>query len=445
MNLNVERRLRALVTSIATKITGPASATSGNIVSFNGTTGTLAQDSGVLASSVVVGPASSTDNAVVRFDSTTGKLVQNSGVIIDDSDNVGVGVTPTMSGAGYNGVHIHGSTTGGQLHLTGGSSGTSASDGTIITHQSADIYINNQENGNIYLYRNATQVAQFDTNNCLSIGTTAASASNYRMDIKSVSGANTYGVIRAASTYAAILSLAGNAKTPGTDAYELFQGGDSNGYIYNRANANIVFGTNNTQVAQFDSSGNLSIGTTGTGPRLYVVKSDNTNYLTDFANSFGSGNGYINRMQFSGSAPNNGTSIFSAMVDTGGSRCIIYSNGGIANYQANDSNLSDRNEKKDFEPSRSYLDAICKIPVQTFRYIDQTDDEKTLGVVAQDVQAVAPELVMESNWGTEEEPKMRLSVYQTDLQYALMKSIQELKERLDAATEEIRIIKGLQK
>jgi hypothetical protein len=64
-----------------------------------------------------------------------------------------------------------------------------------------------------------------------------------------------------------------------------------------------------------------------------------------------------------------------------------------------------------------------------------------LGVVAQDVQAVAPELVMESNWaGRDSEPKMRLSIYQTDLQYALMKCIQEqqaiiesLKARLDAA------------
>jgi len=36
----------------------------------------------------VVGPAGATDNAVTRFDGTTGRLVQNSGVIIDDSDNV---------------------------------------------------------------------------------------------------------------------------------------------------------------------------------------------------------------------------------------------------------------------------------------------------------------------------------------------------------------------
>ena len=36
----------------------------------------------------VIGPASSTDNAVARYNGTTGQLSQDSGVIIDDSDNV---------------------------------------------------------------------------------------------------------------------------------------------------------------------------------------------------------------------------------------------------------------------------------------------------------------------------------------------------------------------
>jgi DNA-directed RNA polymerase subunit L len=48
---------------------------------------------------------------------------------------------------------------------------------------------------------------------------------------------------------------------------------------------------------------------------------------------------------------------------------------------------------------------------------------------------------MESNWGTKDEPKMRLSIYQTDLQYALMKSIQELKAELDEAKAEIAALK----
>ena len=46
----------------------------------------------------VVGPASSTDNAVPRYDGTTGKLIQDSGVIVDDSDNIS-GVGTVSSGA----------------------------------------------------------------------------------------------------------------------------------------------------------------------------------------------------------------------------------------------------------------------------------------------------------------------------------------------------------
>jgi len=121
-------------------------------------------------------------------------------------------------------------------------------------------------------------------------------------------------------------------------------------------------------------------------------------------------------------------------------RFYVLSNGGIYNYSANNVNLSDRREKTNFAPSKSYLDTVCAIPVQTFNYIDQNMEEDgglTLGVVAQDVQAVAPELVKESNWGTQDEPKMRLSIYQTDLQYALMKSIQELKAINDTQAETI--------
>jgi hypothetical protein len=47
----------------------------------------------------VVGPASATDNAIARYDGTTGKIIQDSGVIIDDSDNVSGVVDLTLSGS----------------------------------------------------------------------------------------------------------------------------------------------------------------------------------------------------------------------------------------------------------------------------------------------------------------------------------------------------------
>jgi len=146
-------------------------------------------------------------------------------------------------------------------------------------------------------------------------------------------------------------------------------------------------------------------------------------------------------------SPNNtGSSFYSASDASFGTRFQVRSNGGIANFQANDVNLSDRREKTNFAPAKSYLNTLCNIPVQTFSYIDQNHEEDpglTLGVVAQDVQAVAPELVMESDWGTPENPKMRLSIYQTDLQYAMLKSIQELKEIIDKQQAKIESLESL--
>jgi hypothetical protein len=156
---------------------------------------------------------------------------------------------------------------------------------------------------------------------------------------------------------------------------------------------------------------------------------------------------YGMEVQYSGAAPNNTGNPYLECFDTGATRFVMRSNGGLANYQANNANLSDAREKENIKLAGNYLNKICAIPVKTFNYIDQNreeDDGLTLGVIAQEVQAIAPELVLESNWGAKGEPeKMRLSIYQTDLQYALMKCIQELNAKVEAQALEIQALKGV--
>jgi hypothetical protein len=191
-----------------------------------------------------------------------------------------------------------------------------------------------------------------------------------------------------------------------------------------------------------DTLGNLLVGTTSynTGSngntRLHVAVNTAAGYVANFLNTNAAPLGVLLRYT---ATPNNTTSEFLTAADQTATRATIRSNGGIANYSANNVNLSDRREKTNFAPAKSYLDAICAIPVQTFNYIDQSENDLglTLGVVAQDVQAVAPELVMESNWGTADDPKIRLSIYQTDLQYALMKCIQEQQALIQSLTDRI--------
>ena len=63
-------------------VTGPASSTSGNLVTFNGTTGKIIQDSGITIASLgdVDGPASAASGNIASYSGTTGKIIQDSGV-----------------------------------------------------------------------------------------------------------------------------------------------------------------------------------------------------------------------------------------------------------------------------------------------------------------------------------------------------------------------------
>ena len=125
--------------------------------------------------------------------------------------------------------------------------------------------------------------------------------------------------------------------------------------------------------------------------------------------------------------PNNTSSEFLYFTGGGNLRMSVRSNGGIANVQANDVNVSDVRLKKNIELAGNYLDKICAIPVKTFLYKDQTDEFLNLGVIAQDVESVAPELIDSGGFGETPEDGVPLkSIYQTDLQFALMKAIQEL-------------------
>lgn len=218
--------------------------------------------------------------------------------------------------------------------------------------------------------------------------------------------------------------------------------GATDGFVWNVSAGYYDWSIGGTSRVRITSGGNFGLGTSTPAFKMQVAANANT-YSAVFQNANASPYGiYVNH---NGASPNNAGNEFMICWDTTAIRFRLDSNGGIENYQANNVNLSDRREKTNFAPAKSYLDTICAIPVQTFNYADQNLEEDpglTLGVVAQDVQAVAPELVVESNWGTKEDPKMRLSIYQTDLQYALMKCIQELKAELDSVKTELALLKG---
>lgn len=136
-------------------------------------------------------------------------------------------------------------------------------------------------------------------------------------------------------------------------------------------------------------------------------------------------------LNFTGGAPNNATTQFLICFDTSAQRAAIYGNGGLANFQTNNVNLSDAALKEvgDEIDAAEWYDRLAKIPIRHFKYLDQTHDDWNIGLIAQDVEAVAPELCEEMEFGAERMVKM---VYTTDLYHAHIAVTQELQRRLAA-------------
>ena len=187
--------------------------------------------------------------------------------------------------------------------------------------------------------------------------------------------------------------------------------------------------------AQNYLAGSLFVGTTGT----QAVGGVNASH------SFAGANGLFQASIYNAGANALGLGIRYATDNNGTANEFLYcegnatlrasirSNGGVANFSANDANLSDERVKTKIEPAKEYLAVMRAIPVKTFLYKDQTDKELNLGVIAQDVEKVAPELIDTSGFGkTPEGEEPYKAIYQTDFQYATLKALQELADEFDA-------------
>jgi len=333
-----------------------------------------------------------------------------------------------MLGNGTNNVAFVAPGTSGNVLSSNGTTWLSqaASAGTSIVNGTSNVSIATS-GGAVTVATNGTVAVTINTSQNVGVGTTSPA---YKMDVNgdaNVLADSSYFIGANADRYIKYRSSANDI---------LYSGYAGLFYQQSAASSYHAWFTGNNERMRIDSSGNVLVGTTSKfGDAVLSVLSTSPNQMVYLRTSHASVPGGI-FINYSASAPNNTGSEFLFCNDTSQTRMNVRSNGGIANYSGNNVNLSDRREKTNFAPSKPYLDVICAIPVQTFNYIDQNTEQDpglTLGVVAQDVQAVAPELVSESDWSTEKDgSKMRLSIYQTDLQYALMKALQELKAEFDA-------------
>jgi hypothetical protein len=146
-------------------------------------------------------------------------------------------------------------------------------------------------------------------------------------------------------------------------------------------------------------------------------------------------------------SPNSSTAAFYQGADfSGGSRTLrfqVKSNGGIDNYTANNSPLSDERLKKDITPLESVWNKVKGIEIVKYKFKDQTHDDFNMGVIAQQLETVAPELVNPDGWGTlAEDGTTYKGIWENDLHYYSIKALQEAMAKIEMLEAEIEQLKN---
>jgi hypothetical protein len=180
----------------------------------------------------------------------TGTGAGTTAMVLDASQNVGIGTSSPSVATNYKGIVIQGSTTtaGGVLQLQ-----------TIDSSYQMQIYTDNNgstisSTGN-YAMRfqtNAAERMRIDSSGNVGIGTSSPSS---RLHVNASATNNSYISATAAAGAGGGILCAGNNNTAGAASFDVFQGGDNIGYVYNRANAALVFGANNTTQAAITAAG----------------------------------------------------------------------------------------------------------------------------------------------------------------------------------------------
>jgi hypothetical protein len=223
----------------------------------------------------------------------------------------------------------------------------------------------------------------------------------------------------------------------------------------------IAFETGTSERMRIDSSGSLSIGTTSTfasakvaiscpagtqsvafGIASGVTRASGTQYGYTIYRDNTTETSAVTFVENLASGNNQSSYVVRTNAATGGTGVTNVS-GGVALVSGGTSwsSYSDLRLKHDVVPITNALDSIVKIDPIFFKWNDRpTDQQRSIGVSAQSVEKVFPELIDRSGMYDVEGGAMQ--VRYTELIPVLLASIQELKAIVDAQAVEIAALKA---
>jgi hypothetical protein len=344
-----------------------------------------------------------TTNYLPKF---TGASTLGNSLIFDDGTNVGIGTTSAAVKLDVNG----GIRLADAYELQFGGS-------------TASIYGSSSSN-QLRLYTNNTERIRVTSTGVVAIGTST-----------NLGGGNLEVQTNGVSAYTARSSSSTGANG-GTTVVAL-RSVDSSASYWANAQYNgwqqIFCSGGDTERMRITSGGAVFVNTASSlnGAKFEVLQSTNaTNTITAHNNQ---ASPYGIMVRYTASSPNNNDNWFMTCEDSSVTRIKLQSNGGIGNYSGNNTNYSDIRLKKDITPLESYWNKFKAIEIVKFKYIDQTHNDNYIGVIAQQIEEVAPEFVDlgEVDKDTPEDGIPIKSIYTEDLHHATIKVLQEAMAKIE--------------
>ncbi len=213
--------------------------------------------------------------------------------------------------------------------------------------------------------------------------------------------------------------------TTGTDRYR--------GYVeYKHSTDALAFATQSTERMRIESAGNVVQTATGAASWQYALSC-----------TASSGQLLGHLIQFTGQVPNNASNYFLWMTDTTAARAYFKSDGGLANFQGNNANLSDEREKKNIEDAQDAWATVKSWQVRKFHFNEDADsDDKKYGVIAQEFQAHCPELITDYNKSPDptSDPVTRLAVKEQGAMWLAIKALQEAQAKIETLETKVALL-----
>lgn len=150
---------------------------------------------------------------------------------------------------------------------------------------------------------------------------------------------------------------------------------------------------------------------------------------TQFTNSHATApNGLV--MSFSNNDPNDATQLFFSGLGSATTRFELRSNGGLANFQSNNVDLSDERVKDIIGPvdSQKCWDVVEALEIITYTHKDDGTKRVAMGLSAQEVRKILPGSVTNYQYKRGQPPM--LAIHSKDIEYYVYQTVKMLQDRV---------------